>query len=201
MTVTALRRRRGNIFAVFSGSEQIALLDEKTIDEHGIRAGVSLSESEIELLSEESAGRQALTRGLEIIARREVCRSDMCKRLEKDYGDDAAQFAADELERLGLINDRRFAVMLAEQLYEVKHYYTRRVCYELVGKGVDRDLAQEVCQEIEPDQTQALELLLSGRLGRELGDERGRRRVINTLIRYGYEAGEIYSAINCITEE
>lgn len=137
----------------------------------------------------------ALDKGLNIVARKEVCRARMYTQLADDFGGEAAGWACDELERLGLVDDRRYAGLYAERQFSEKNFYIRRVEYDLCGKGIDRELARQVCAELAPDQEEALAGLLSGRLGRDLGDQAGVRRTTATLIRYGYEPEAIRRAI------
>ncbi|MBE6765666.1 MAG: regulatory protein RecX [Clostridia bacterium] len=195
MLITAIKRVKGGLLAVMCGEEQVALLDDKTIEEHDFGVGCDVPESVVEELQFESDCRRALTAGLYLVGRREVCRDQVIKKLEPNYGIEAAQSAADELEKLGFVNDRRFAEMQATVYFEDRHFYKRRVIFELTRKGVPRDIAQEVCEELAPDEEEAIKELLEGRLGRDLDTDAGRRRTCATLERYGYSPYTIRSVI------
>lgn len=195
MLITKIDRVKGGLLAIMCGDEQVALLDRKTVEEHDIGVGVSVPESVLAELQFESDCRRALTAGLYLVARKEVCRSQVINKLAPNYGHEAAEAAADELEKLGFVNDRRYAEMLAAIYFEDRHFYTRRVMLELTRKGVSREIAHEVCEELAPDEEQAIKELLSGRLGRDLSSDTGKRRVYSALERYGYSSYTIRSVM------
>lgn len=55
------------------------------------------------------------------------------------------------MEELGLINDENFARRYAEQLLFSKHNAPRDAVRQLVQKGIDRELAEEIIEEIDFD--------------------------------------------------
>lgn len=133
--------------------------------------------------------RRALNKGLRIVARREVCRYMIIDHLRDEFGGEIAESAADEIVRLGLVDDSRYARLYAHQLFD-KGFYIRRVVYELRGKGVDSSLARETAANLAPDQEEAITQLINGRLRVDLSDSKSIRRVMSTLDRYGYD-GEV----------
>ena len=138
--------------------------------------------------------RRALDKGLRLVARREVCRQQVIKRLREEFGENTAEAVADELTRQGLVDDSRFARIYAAQLFE-KGFYIRRVVYELKSKGVDGGLAEETAFDLAPDQEEAILRLLGGRLDSELADAASLRRTMNTFERYGYDGDTVRRVI------
>lgn len=195
MLITKITRTKGGLLAVMSGGEQIALLDDKAIEEHDIGVGVDVPDDVLEDIQRESDERRALTAGLYLVAKREYCRKQIVEKLRRSHDEEAAEYAADELCRLGFVDDRRYAEKYALICFEDKHFFTRRVVYELTAKGIDRSLAQEVCAELEPDEDEAIDALLDGRLGMGLDSEAGIRRTTATLERYGYSRAKSISHI------
>ena len=66
---------------------------------------------------------------------------------------------------------------------------------ELVAKGIDRDTAEEVLSQFDTDELSAIAELLENKFSRDLGDDKGIRRTIASLQRYGYEMSDIRHAL------
>ena len=75
---------------------------------------------------------------------------------------------------------------MAEELLQRKRFAARRAEYELLQKGIDRALAQEIVEELAPEPEESLRFLLERKYQRSLSDEKGRRRVFAALQRLGY---------------
>lgn len=195
MTVTEIRRE-GKFFALYSGERRLFAIDARTLEESGIKAGAVASAAELNALWRRSEYRLAREKALGCVARRELCRKQLIDALEKaDFSEEACEKAADEMEKLGFIDDERFADTLAEYIYRTKRYGRRRVVAELCGKGINRSTAEEYAEKNEPDVAEALDGLLETRLGRQLDDAAGIRRVMGNLYRFGYESGDVREAI------
>ena len=189
-------RREGRKYAVVCGEEMTALLDPDTLEASGLEPGDEVDESQLAALADQSAYKWARSKALYAVGRREMCRSGLIQQLTRSgFERDTARRVADEMEELGFIDDRRYANMLADYLFREKRYGMRRVMMELTSKGVDRELAAIAAEENQTDPEEALDELLSSRLGRELNTQAGVRRAVNTLLRYGYSHGEIRAAL------
>ncbi len=194
-------RREGRKYAVVCGEDMTVLLDSDTLEQSGLEPGDEVDEQLLSEYAERSAYKWARERALYTVGRREICRGGLIQLLERNgYDRTIACRAADEMEQLGFIDDTRYANMLAEYLYCEKRYGSRRVMMELISKGVDRELAAIASEENQTDADKALDELLDGRFGRDLDTSAGVRRAINNLLRYGYSAGDIRSAIERKTQ-
>jgi len=195
MTVIAIRRQKGSLYSVLTDSGHEIIIDTSTLEQaDDIAVGLETDEERMDELQALSDYNQARLRALELVARKEYCRTELLRKLNT-YPDEAAAAAADEMERLGFVDDRRFAEMYADEAYRVKSHGQRRVAYDLCRRGVDRSIAEEAARELAPDPAEALDRLLEGRLGARLNTEADFRRCIATLTRYGYETGDITAAL------
>lgn len=196
MTVTAIKKTRDGSLCIYCDGEPFCTLCEAVFLESEIELGCEIGEERLCELMRDSDYKKARNRALGYVAKRELCRRQLIRKLkESGFDEELALLAADELEELGFIDDSRFAAMSAEDMFRYKKYGLRRVVYELTQKGVERDIAQQAAEECCPDADEALDELLSGRLGSDLETEGGLRRCRNTLERYGYESSQISAAI------
>lgn len=115
-----------------------------------------------------------------------------------DYGKlrQQADEVCDKLEEQGLLSDERFARMFAEEKLRTKHLSARGLKEALRQKGVSREIAENVVEDLEPDAEESIrELLQTKYRTRDLNDERDRRRTIQALLRLGYTYPEIHRVI------
>lgn len=201
--ITVIRRMRGNMYGIYSGSELVAEIDAQTLAEEDIvAAGNYISEAELERIRFDSECRRARAKALGIIARREVSSSQLAQKLEQaGFGVDASAAAVEKMVESGLVDDERCARMMAEDIYHLKHYGRRRCAYELAAKGIGRDLAESVAAELEPDPQETIYGLLTGKLARDMDTEAGIRRCTNTLMRYGFEPSDIRAVFSRLRDE
>ena len=92
----------------------------------------------------------------------------------------------EKMEELGLMNDEAYARQLAGTLLEKKGYGLRRARQELLQKGIDRELVEELLEELAPDPEEKLREIVERKYRNQLGDEKGYRRTVAALQRLGY---------------
>lgn len=162
----------------------------------GIKNKTEICEEELVQLKSRINSRCAFNKAIDLISRREHSRKELITKLkQRDYGD-VAESVADELERLGYLNDERFARMYTNELKERKKYGKRRIVQELYMKGIDRDIIDAVTEETEEVPEVAIAELINKKYRNCLEDQKGRNRVINGLIRLGYNFSDIKKVIS-----
>lgn len=161
----------------------------------GIKNKTEIDEDELARLKSSVNSRRAFNKAIELISRREHSRKEIITKLtQRDYGD-VAHEVADELERLGYLDDERFARIYANELKQRKNMGKRRISQELYVKGISRDIIQDVLDEIEGNSCEEIIELINRKYYRYLGDEKGINRTVNALVRLGYGYSDIKSAL------
>ncbi len=196
MTVVAIRRVKGGLFTVITDGDIEITVDSTTLEAaEDIFVGCETDVERLEELQLQSDYNRARIRSLELVAKKEYCRAELMRKLRAGFPEQACELAADEMERLGFVDDERYAQMYADAAYRLRKHGRRRVSYDLAQKGIDRHLASRVADELAPDPAEVLDELLAGRIGNDLETEAGCRRCIATLTRYGYEGADIAAAM------
>ena len=103
------------------------------------------------------------------------------------------QGVADELERLGLLNDHAYAETLVRH-YSAKGYGPYRLREELRRRGVPREYWDEVLADLD-DPSEAIDALLRQKLHGRITDRRELKRVSDALARRGYHWTDISAAL------
>lgn len=190
------RKRRGKQIALINddGTEYMRL-DAQLVYDEGLRQGREYSEDELLELKEKSDALRAKRSAYYMISCRDYSEKELRRKLSMKTTPQAADEAVEKMRQLKMLDDESYARNLASQYLEHKHYAGKRILLELRQKGIAADLVQQVVDELEIDEAEQLDILLSGKLGEGLDDEKTKARVFNKLSRYGYRAGNISRAI------
>lgn len=195
MLITAIEPRRKRLSALYLDGEFALKLDTETLLCSGYQIGMELDDEQLHALIQRSESRRAQEKALYLLEHRNHSRKELADKIARTVGHEAAARAAQHMEEIGLVDDERFARGLAEELLHRKGYAARRAEYELLQKGIDRELTREIIEEMEPDPGEMLQTLIERKYLRSLGDEKGRRRVFAALQRLGYQSGDIRAAL------
>jgi len=96
---------------------------------------------------------------------------------------------------MGGLDDERYARCYAEDKRELSGWGPERIREALMSRGIDRHLAEAVCQgEPAVDQAERAAKLLADR-GDALDDDAGRGRALAFLARRGYDYEVAYQAV------
>jgi regulatory protein len=145
--------------------------------------------------------RSAYAAGLAMIARRELSEAQIRERLRrKEHEPDAIEAAVARLREVRAIDDRRVAVSLARTETLVRTRGRGYVMRRLQSIGIAPEVAQEAADEVfgALDEAELLERALARRLrgpGARIQDQAQFRRLLNQLIRQGFQPSAVISAL------
>ena len=200
MLITAIEERKKGMSALFIDGEYAMSIDTVTLISSGKRTGSNITDEELHELIEKSDENRAKEKALYLIEYRARTRSEIEDRLIPLYGESAAQKAADRLEQLGLIDDESFAREYADQLINRKHFAPRRALFEMMKKGIDKELAEEILEQLQPDPGEQILAVLQTKYARALTTEKGIQRAVNGLKSMGFSWHDIRDAISQYTD-
>ena len=205
-TVTQAYIRRGQQAELELDGETRVMVDRKTWEESSYRVGSSLSENELERLLDQSRRARAREKALYLLSQRDYSRKGLAEKLMREKGryqadrEQAAHETAARMEELGLINDEAYARRLAADCQR-RLFPKRRTLQELQAKGIDRETARMVVEELEiPDGQLALELLRK-RYYNRLHTPEDRHKTTAALVRYGFGYEDIRRAFRAMDLE
>lgn len=195
MLITDIRKRKKAMSAVYIDGEYAVELDTEFLEENGIRVGVSLTDEQLHRLIEDSGLKRAKSKALYLLSHRDHSRKELKDKIKRDYDDKSAELAVQRMEELGFINDEAFAEKYAHDLLFIKKYSVRRTRYELIQKGIDKELSEEIIEKLNPDERELITSLVNKKYLKKLNDEKGRRQTFNALQRLGYSFEDIRAVI------
>ncbi len=164
---------------------------QAVVRELGLSEGAALDTS----LLEEVESRLAHERLLRLVAARERSLHDLAERLLRDgYPSEVVQRVCARFVELALIDDSRFASMLARARSQ-SGYGRRRVLDELRRHGVDESVARAAVEQECQDPSRLTELIRAA--APETAEER--ERTLRRLVRRGFDIPAVLSALDDFT--
>lgn len=200
MEISAIEPRRRGVSALFLDGEFAVNLDTRFLAESSVRLGQEITEEELQSLIQGSNARRAREKALYLLEHRSHSKKELEEKVARTAGKEAAQAAVNHMQEIGLVNDEQFARDYARQLVRHKGFARRRAEYELLQKGIDRDLIEQVLEELLPEPQEKLTELIEKKYARSLGDEKGLRRTMAALQRLGYRGEDIRAALRPFIE-
>lgn len=198
VTITSIRQTKKGRFALFCDEEFLFSLDSETFFCEHIEEGDVLDTADLELLRQKSDTRKAKDKALQFLSLRDYAAGELYDKLCLKFDPHSAAAAVAKMQELGLLNDRAFAMHRAKYLMAQRKSRSQ-ILSHLNDKGVDRQTAQEVLEELYADSEenpdlQAAYSLLEKSYGRKLAQGK-RQNVAAALARRGFNMGVIREAI------
>ncbi len=201
MTITNIVPKRKKLSAVYIDGEYALKIDTETIISSPYSVGSEISDDELKELVEMSGEKRAKEKALWLLSNRDHSKRELETKIRRTEDADAAKKAVERMEELGLVDDEKFAERYAEQLINIKHLSVKGAKYKLLEKGIDKDLADEILDELSPDPREHIEILIERKYKNNLKDEKGRRRTVAALQRMGYSWSDIKAVMSNYSED
>ena len=201
MKITDIVPKRKKLSAIYIDGEFALKLDTETIIASPYSVGSEITDEQLKELIEQSDEKRAKEKALWLISYRDHSKRELETKISKTTDSSSAKKAVERMEELGLINDEKYARRYAEELINVKHLSARGVKYKLNEKGIDRELIDQILEELDPDPREHIRILIERKYKTALNDEKGRRRAVAALQRMGYSWNDINAVLSEYTED
>ena len=195
MTITAIEPRKKHLSELFLDGESAALIDNDALAKAGWRVDAEMTQDGLDALIGQSNQLRAKNKALYLLGHRDHAQKELFQKLRRDFDEDTARQTVENLAALGLLDDAGYARKLAAELIDRRHFLPKRAVQELIFRGIDRELAQSICEQQEVDVKTQILTLLRGKYAGKLGDPKDLRRTVAALQRLGYGFGDIRSAL------
>lgn len=201
MIITDVVPKRKRLSALYIDGEFALKIDTEAFLASRFKIGGEITDEELKELIETSNEKRAKEKALWLISYRDHSKKELAEKLRRDADEDAALKAVERMEELGLIDDEKYARRYAEELINVRHLSVRGARYKLTEKGIDRELADEILEEFDPDPREHISIIIERKYRKVLTDEKGKRRTVAALQRMGYSWSDINAVIGEFIEE
>lgn len=200
MIITSFEERKKSQTALYIDGEYAVTVDTMTFLSTGKKVGSEITDEELYELIETSKFNRAKEKALYLIEYRNRTKKELSDKLIPLFGESASTLAIERLEELGLINDESYVREYADVLLNKKGFSRQRALFELMKKGIDKDLAEEILDESEPDPVEQIKHLLETKFLRRLSNEKDLAKTVNALKSMGYRWSDIQDAMSIIED-
>lgn len=196
MKITSSKGKNNKIHISADG-EYMLTVDADFWYSCGVREGEEMDESDFAEFRDKILSRRAFNAAADLLDLRDYGSVELSRKLvTKGHRKEYADAAVARLQELGLVDDTRYAVGMAEYLSSRKGYSPKRVISELISRGISREIASIAAESIDKDNISAIIDLLNSKYRRFSENEKERKRAFNALLRLGYRRSDINNAMN-----
>ncbi len=196
MIITSTEERKKSLTALYIDGEYAVSVDTMTFLSTGKKIGSEITDEELYELIEMSKFNRAKEKALYLIEYRSRTKKELYDKLIVLFGESASERAIERLEELGLVDDEKYAREYAEVLLDKKGFSRQRTEFELMKKGIDKDVIEEILDELEPEPVEQIKKLLETKFARRLSNEKDLAKTVNSLKAMGYRWSDINDAMN-----
>lgn len=199
MYICSIDKYKGETMCVeiTNGTKNAKLfLHRSVVYSHHLEKDMIVTPDDIRTIRHENEVRRARERALYLIGEHDYSRKGLYDKLISNYDEQTAEQVCNELEEHGLIDDRKYGERLCEMLSS--RYGTYRVKNELIRKGIDRELAEEICVTDDERQLENAVSFVMKKYGTDIADYSVRQKINGALIRRGYSYSVAKEAVDRI---
>lgn len=204
MKITELSVYKGDTFKLVldNDPEQTFFVNAAVVNDFSLRKGQELCGSTLSEIKSADTLRKAKRRALYLLGEKQFARKELEQKLKLTYGAETAKKAVDYMCELGYINDEEYAPKLAEYLIHSKRYGMRKARYEMLRRGLEENLVDDVLAEIGEDEIdEEIMSLLERKYYAKICDFDDRRRTIAALARRGYDYRAVKRCIERLLDD
>ena len=165
---------------IFTDGKEV-LIDIDVCSNYCLKAGDFLSEEKLRELVETSDYDRAKSRALWYLDRSWLTEKALYDKLCRGgFNKKASAKVIVRLKELGFLDDRKYAEFFAEKCIE-SNISKRETYQKMLLKGVPRDMAKEVLDNLEPDEKEQIKELLEKKYRTKLQNPENVKKVYGTI--------------------
>ncbi len=198
MEITELRLYKGDTYKLCLDGEQTVYVNSTIVADYMLSEGMNISAETLSDITDSDIRRKARKRAMYLLGSRQYCYGELYNKLRATYAEEIAREAADAMRDYGYVNDEEYAPKLAEYLIHRKHWGVRKAKYEMLHRGLSKELVENTLEDFSEDEiNEEITELLERKYSAKIQDYDDRRRTIAALARRGYD----YSSVkHCIEQ-
>ncbi|MBI2844152.1 MAG: regulatory protein RecX [Armatimonadetes bacterium] len=173
-TITAIepQKRRSNRRSIYINGQFMAGVDESVVAELGLKAGQQVDADRLAEVLHTEEIRRARESALTLLDYRARTAKELERRLlQKGHSEDAVARVLEQLEKVDLISDERFAADWVANRVAYRPTGRYRMMWDLRKKGVPPEVVEEALEQVDEEKEFEMALELAER---KLGEARTR---------------------------
>jgi regulatory protein len=194
MVITDIINSKKDNNLVFVDGNFAFSADEETLFRNKLSVGSDIDLDLVNKIKFEVNERKSKEKAFRLLSYRSHSKKELINKIKHKCSEESANKAAEKMEKLGLIDDRKFAMEYALRMFR-KFYSVKRVKFELSKKGIDKKIILEVIEEISPDEKDQIICLLDKKYSKKMTSKENIKKISLSLQNLGYNFTDVNSAI------
>jgi regulatory protein len=201
LIISAIERQKTNQhrYNIYVDGEYFCALDIITVVKNHLKAGMEVEDDFLEILKGTDKTQKARDKALNYLSYSQHSKQSLTKKLKKaGFEDHYIDHAVHNLEKTGLVDDKKHALNLCDYYYKKKFYGKNRVVLELIKKGIDNDMAKQAAEDSCPDDFyDSILRLIDKKCRNKISlEKKDKESLIRFLLNYGHEFTDIKKVLN-----
>ena len=201
MEITAIKKDKNHTVRLDFQDGSSVKLDADYANGLCLHVGDSITSERLSEYSKESEYVRAKSRGMWFLDRADHSEKSLYEKIVKGgISSMAAARAVARFKELGLLDDRRYAQLLAEQMSE--NNISKRESYaKLLQKGIPNSIIKSVLEETDFDEAAQIKAVIEKKYRTKLSDRNDIQKVYAALIRKGFSYSAVREQLKKYIEE
>ena len=195
MQITDIQKNKKRLRDIFVDGEYFASIDIYILGLSGLKEGDNIEQEKLISLVNQSNDYRAYNKAIYLLGFRDYTCKELRNKLKLEFPEECIEKAIEKLKNLNFLNDNRLAAKYLKVLLFEKHFSKKRAEIELIKKGIDIDVATQVTENVDVNEREQIEFLISRKYKNAYEDENEKRRAIAFLQRRGYSFSDIASVL------
>ena len=192
------KHKQERILVYLEGGNLLRITENELLH-FGLYAGLDIDGETVVELQKAAAHSETRSRAANMISARALSKKELSRRLrDKGASEADAADAADWLEGIGALDDAAYAAMLVRH-YSAMGYGMAKLRDELYRRGVPKELWDDALAQA-PDTETVIEKIIAQKTKGAALDEKGRRKLLDLLLRRGFSRQDIKNALSRLGE-
>lgn len=192
--------KKGKYYEIYAENKLIGLFTKKTINSLKIDPKKDYSKEYIKKIKIFYTLICAQKKAISLLKIKDYSKQELFLKLKKNYPEKIAKLACLKMQKLGFVNDFKYAKNLALNLIFKKNKSKKLAIFEITKKGIEKNLAEKILNSIEFNPVDIIEKLIVKKHLNKLKDLNSKKKLISSLLRLGHNYYNITAAIEKITQ-
>lgn len=197
----SIKTAKNGKIKIYADGEELFTVPAVIWYSSNLKEGDEVSKEELSELKKQGDSSSAFDSGMRMLSLRAHSEAELRRKLEMKYPSEAVSAAIKRLKELNLIDDEKFALLFAEELYHRKGYQPKRILLELKDRGISGIYAENAVNALDIDREIGIIKVIEKYGITNESTVKEKDRVIRRLLNMGYSYWDISKYINIYGQE
>ena len=190
MIILKIKGKKGQFFKIFANDEFLGFFSKNSIKNLKIKNNKEYSIEEVKKIKIIGQFKYAEKKAIDLLRIKDYSEKELFLKLEKYVPSKIAKFVVLKMKKLGFVNNLKYAENLAKKLIFVKNKSKQFAKFEIIKKGINKEIAEKVLDSLNFNSVEILEKLIIKKYIHKIKDFNSKQKAISNILKLGYSLEE-----------